>query len=75
LPDAAREVIFPKGVPFTQVPDTAAVPAAARARETTEETSAATKAEGDLLSESSDIRAQPGQGVVPEAAENLLKWR
>lgn len=77
LPDSAREVIFPKGVPLAQLPDAAAAaPAAAAARETpAEETSAATEAEGDLTSESNDMRAQPGQGAVPEAAENLLKRR
>ncbi len=76
LPDAAREVIFPKGVPLVQLPDVIAAPAApaAPARETPgEETSAATEAEGDLSSESSDMAARPGQGVVPEATENLLK--
>ena len=76
LPDAAREVIFPKGVPLARFAGAATAPAApaAPARETpSEETSAATEAEGDLSSESSDMAAQPGQGVVPEAAENLLK--
>jgi small-conductance mechanosensitive channel len=75
LPDAAREVIFPKGVPLVQLPEASAA-APALARETaSEETSTATEAEGDLASESTDMRAQPGQSVVPEAAENLLKQR
>ena len=76
LPDAAREIIFPKGVPLVQWPDAAAKPGtpATPARATpAEETSAATDAEGDLSSELSDMAAQPGQGIVPEAAENLLK--
>ena len=75
LPDAAREVIFPKGVPLAQLPDAAATAApAVPTRETpSEETSTVTEAEGDLSSESSDMAAQPGQGTVPEAAENLLK--
>jgi hypothetical protein len=76
LPDAAREVIFPKGVPLAQFPQaSAAAPDVAERESPPEETSAATEAEGDLASESTDIRAQPGQGVVPEAGENLLKQR
>ena len=75
LPDAAREVTFPKGVPLVQLSDAAATGApVVPARETpSEEASTATEAEGDLSSESSDMAAQPGQGIVPEAAENLLK--
>ncbi len=75
LPDAAREVIFPKGVPLVQ-PQEAAPQAAPKARAKkapVEENCAATEAEGDLAAELTDMRAQPGGGEVPEARENLLK--
>jgi small-conductance mechanosensitive channel len=75
LPDAAREVIFPRGVPLLQGAETATAPTAGDARRglvPAAESSAATEAEGDLASESSDISSQP-DGTVPEAAENLLK--
>jgi small conductance mechanosensitive channel len=76
LPDAAREVIFPKGIPLASLPQaSAAAPAAAEREAPFEEAGAATEAEGDLTSESTDMRAQPDGGAVPEATENLLKQR
>ena len=76
LPDAAREVIFPKGVPLSQFPEVSAAAAVTeREAPSSEETSAATEAEGDLASESTDMRAQSGRGIMPEASENLLKHR
>ncbi len=79
LPDPAREVVFPRGVPIMQMDK--AVPEASdvRAADTgttfvppDEDTSAATAGEGDLASETAEVSAR-SQGRIPEAAENLLK--
>jgi small-conductance mechanosensitive channel len=75
LPDSAREVIFPKGVPLIQSED----PAAARAapdgkvgvRPAEQDTSAATESEGNLSSESAEVRDRSKE-AAPEARENLL---
>jgi small conductance mechanosensitive channel len=74
LPDPAREVVFPKGVPIIEAsagqevsrPQTRHAPSAA------EDASAAVAAEGDLSSETTEIRQRPG-ATVPEASVNLLK--
>ena len=76
LPDPAREVVFPRGVPIVQMRDAgphqpAAAPAAA-ARIAEQETSAVTLGEGGLSSESAEMREQ-SKDSVPEATENLLK--
>lgn len=79
LPDPAREVVFPKGVPIVRAdggpmppaPREAEVAPAAVTKVGADETSAATTGEGALTSEQATIRQQDG-GTVPEAGENLL---
>lgn len=81
LPDPAREVVFPNGVPVTVLQEAPQGPdsnqgKAASPFETTEHRSdnagPATSAEGNL---SSDVDAvtEHSTGAVPEARENLLK--
>ncbi len=73
LPDPAREIIFPRGVPVIQteapprVEEAEATPALAG-----EDTGAATMSEGGLSNETREVSSQAG-GRVPEAGENLLK--
>ena len=73
LPDPAREVVFPKGVPVTQMefmPRGAKMPNK-KDRVSADETSAVTASEGDLAKEEVELTGR-AKGGVPEAAENLL---
>jgi small-conductance mechanosensitive channel len=73
LPDPAREVVFPKGVPVTQtesMPREAKIPDK-RDRASADETSAVTGSEGDLATEEVGVSRRARRGV-PEAVENLL---
>jgi small conductance mechanosensitive channel len=76
LPDAAREVVFPKGVPLVQpgAGDTPpagpmAAPAAGVCANDAEDT---TEGEGNLLTKGPDARGR-SRDEIPEASENLLK--
>ena len=77
LPDSAREVIFPKGVPVIQMASTTEVSreagSAAGADPAADEMSDTTPSEGDLSNETLEIREQQSEGNLPEAQENLLK--
>ena len=79
LPDPAREVVFPNGVPVTLVKeaeatsdrDKAPQPSeAARAR--LDNAAPATSAEGSLLSDVNAV-TEHSRGAVPEAQESLLE--
>ncbi len=75
LPDAAREVVFPKGVPVIQMSEAAAAEPAQGSRKppaTDDETSAVTAGEGNLSNEEAEV-SERSKGTVPEAEENLLK--
>lgn len=72
LPDPAREVVFPRGVPIVQMDQKPTEPPVAEPETVAaEEDSEATEAEGDLASESSEIDRNAGR--VPESDTNLLK--
>ncbi len=79
IPDEAREVVFPKGVPVRMVPEAevelsneAALEAKAAQRETTELSEpVATRAEGGLNSEATEIKDQARQSRQIEG-DNLL---
>lgn len=76
LPDTAREVIFPKGVPITQIASTAEAPS--RSESGTDAAHAAdemstTPSEGNLSNETVGMQEQKSEGNLPEAQENLLK--
>ena len=77
LPDPAREVVFPKGVPIVEAKTDGARSPRAKERPSkvsSEETSTATTSEGDLASESADVRSGTAgaRSAIPEAEENLL---
>lgn len=80
MPDEARELIFPQGVPVQLVPidaeqDTPAVrPTGQPAQpQPLEAETVATSAEGGLRSEAEEIESQARQSRTPEAGANLLK--
>ncbi len=77
LPDSAREVIFPKGVPVIQMTSTAEASreteSGVGAAHAADEMSDTTPSEGDLSNETVEIREQQSEGNLPEAQENLLK--
>ncbi|WKA29450.1 mechanosensitive ion channel family protein [Bradyrhizobium roseum] len=75
LPDAAREVVFPKGIPI--VPADAhnskfESPKAEGSIHCREERLSAAIGEGNLSNEQTEVSAQ-SRGQAPEAKENLLK--
>lgn len=79
MPDEAREVIFPRGIPITMLPAPstgaereAAVPTpAARADRTPE--AVITAAEGGLSSEAEALDEQARHAQTPDSPENLLR--
>jgi hypothetical protein len=77
LPDSAREVIFPKGVPIIQTtsPGEASHEAgrSSGVARAADEMSDTTPSEGDLSNEAVEIREQQSEGNLPEARDNLLK--
>lgn len=74
MPDEAREVVFPAGVPVRMIADDVESNASTEKRPSRgqEAEPAAHSAEGDLSSEADDIKQQARQARVPEAGENLL---
>jgi small-conductance mechanosensitive channel len=72
LPDTAREVVFPRGVPITQASSAQSSQKAKRPKPSlaAEEAKDVTAGEGDLASECPDVEES---AEVPEAAEELLK--
>ncbi len=83
MPDEAREIIFPHGVPLiypggaAHAPEAAAETAApARAATRAESGAEATPAEGGLGNETAKLPKSIADGTIPEAdAENLLRDR
>jgi small conductance mechanosensitive channel len=72
MPDEAREVVFPAGVPVRMVDAGPAAPAPAPA-EAGEDAAASSAAEGGLHSEAGEIREQARAARNPEAGRNLLE--
>jgi len=75
LPDEAREVIFPKGVPLAPPGDGhphPAPPPKKTADLSEDEQQVSTAAEGDLRNEADEIEAQARQSRMPEQGEDLL---
>ncbi|GHA18765.1 mechanosensitive ion channel protein MscS [Devosia pacifica] len=78
LPDPAREVVFPKGVPIVSMDNDAPPPSTTPAQtarlvpDDASETDDATAGEGNLTNETTEVRDQ-SRGEVIEASENLLK--
>ena len=79
IPDEAREIVFPRGVPIRMVEDEDArlakrSPPSTRARpKPSAESPLATSAEGDLCSETEMLKEQAERSRPPEDGEDLLK--
>ena len=76
MPDEAREVVFPSGVPVSMVdseshrrPEPREQPPPA----TDEDETLAHSAEGDLASEADEIEQQARRSRAPEAGQDLLE--
>ncbi|WP_417809763.1 mechanosensitive ion channel domain-containing protein [Thioclava sp.] len=74
MPDEAREIIFPNGVPIRRVsPDEDAPKAEPRSPGTTlGDAAIATPGEGDLVSEKKELERQADAADLSDAGENLL---
>lgn len=78
MPDEAREIIFPQGVPLVRPREAAPAPQAAPARPLpqVEPGAEATPAEGGLGNEAASLPTSVADATIPEAAdENLLRGR
>ena len=79
MPDDAREVIFPQGVPVIQAnsePQPSAVSSAQpeqTPQHSEQDEQSVTPAEGDLANERKDIESQSANADLPESQQNLLK--
>lgn len=79
MPDEAREMIFPNGVPVRMLGEEAPAPAPARAAPAPAEApvdepaAVSTEGEGGLSSEALEIQQQARQSRTPEEGRNLLK--
>lgn len=75
MPDDAREVVFPAGVPVSMVSDAEIRPVEPPAPKPSEkdDEAAAHAAEGDLASEATDIEEQARHSRNPEKGQDLLK--
>ena len=83
MPDEAREIIFPQGVPILQLGGAAEQQAAAMATRDIAETAraeslepepegSATASEGDLGNERAELEEQAAEAVIPESGPDLL---
>lgn len=79
MPDDAREVVFPDGVPLIQFDEKTHEARKARASEESidrarhDQEIAATEAEGDLGSEVEELNRQAAESVLPEEGKDLLE--
>ena len=81
LPDPAREIVFPKGIPVTMLNNTSEESGTQSAAPRSQEMATAgddardsTEGEGNLSSETKEV-SEHAETVVPEGRENLLKSR
>tara|TARA_E500000318_G_scaffold47968_1_gene45134 strand:- start:1916 stop:3355 length:1440 start_codon:yes stop_codon:yes gene_type:complete len=79
MPDEAREIVFPQGVPVISMDGSPAAPGPAHTptqgiapAESTESGVAATISEGDLENETDSLERHAASADIPEAEEDLL---
>lgn len=72
MPDEAREIIFPRGVPIEMLNVDTDHHAPTYQQHPSESSSVSTNAEGNLRSEAEEIETQAQQARTPESGENLL---
>lgn len=73
MPDEAREIIFPQGVPIEMLNVDADHRPPTHQQHPPESVSVSTSAEGDLRSEAEEIETQAQQSHMSQSSENLLK--
>jgi len=73
MPDEAREMIFPNGVPVTMIKESSTELPSQQVVLPQEDDTVSTSAEGDLSSEAKEIENQAKTSRTPESGENLLK--
>lgn len=75
MPDEAREVVFPKGVPLHTISDAQAeqLPPLHEPSLVQEDKGDVHSAEGNLVSEADEIQQQARQSRIPEGGQNLLE--
>lgn len=78
MPDEAREIVFPEGVPVRMSSDSdqisePVVITQAKQPPSGEEAASANEAEGDLTSEAGEIKQQAKLSRSPESGQNLLE--
>ncbi len=73
MPDEAREIIFPQGIPFAMPNVDADHHTPTHQQYPPESVSVSTNAEGGLRSEAEEIETQAQQSRTPQSGENLLK--
>lgn len=71
MPDEAREVIFPQGVPIRRF-ETTEPPAPGRPRRAARDTREVHQAEGQLASDAPELEKQASEARLPEGGKNLL---
>lgn len=72
MPDEAREVVFPQGVPIRSLPGEEA-PGTPTPAPAADDASLTHSAEGELASEAGDIEQQARRSRTPEGGQNLLE--
>lgn len=73
MPDEAREVIFPKGIPVSITKEAFACQDTHKNRKQSDEKNEkAHESEGDLTSEAAEIKEQADHSISPEGGQNLV---
>ena len=72
MPDTAREIIFPEGVPIQQAEREELAKEGTPGKVEKGETATVSAGEGSLASEEADLKRQAAAADIPEAKDNLL---
>ena len=72
MPDTAREIIFPEGVPIQQIGREDARKEGKPGPTDNDESATVSAGEGTLKSEEADLKRQAAVADIPEAKDNLL---
>jgi small conductance mechanosensitive channel len=73
MPDEAREVIFPQGVPLVRATTKTGHRHGAKAPEAARDTETARESEGGLGSDTDDLERQSANARLPEGGQNLIQ--
>jgi small-conductance mechanosensitive channel len=73
MPDEAREVVFPNGVPVNMITEKAALPVDSGPAAVNEDAEVSNEGEGNLNSEAEEIQSQARSSRKPEEGTNLIE--